>query len=106
MRKLAESVFFLIIAVALAAGITVAVVKYPWAKDLPYKEGDCLKMDFPGVEQWHYGMVARVDTIGKQNYGVKYWLEYGWSTYTDTWPFSLSVVKVTCPAQENHEETK
>jgi hypothetical protein len=106
MRKLAESVFFFLIAVAFATGILVAVVKYPWAKEVAYKEGDCLKMDFPGVEAWHYGMIARVDTIGKQNYGVKYWLEYGWSTYTDTWPFSLSVVKVACPQENHNDETK
>lgn len=71
--------------------------------EIRYHEGDCLKMDFPGVEAWHYGMIARVDTIGKQNYGVKYWLEYGWSTYTDTWPFSLSVVKVQCPQETRND---
>jgi hypothetical protein len=98
-----EKITTFVAALMICAVVGYLYTTHPWAKDLPYKEGDCLKMDFPGVEAWHYGMIARVDTIGKQNYGVKYWLEYGWSSYTDTWPFSLSVVKVQCPQETRND---
>lgn len=82
---------------AMIAGGTLAYVVYPHAKEVPYKEGDCIKMNFDSVESWHYGMVSRIESIGKDNYGVKYWLEYGWSTGVGTIPFSVNVTKVVCP---------
>jgi hypothetical protein len=66
-------------------------------KEGTYKEGDCIKMNFDGVESWHYGMTSRIESIGKDNYGVKYWLEYGWSTGVGTIPFTVNVTKVSCP---------
>ena len=77
----------------------VYVFGLPWvkAKELPFKEGDCIKMNFDGVESWHYGMVSRIESIGKDNYGVKYWLEFGWSTGVGTIPFTVNVSKVVCP---------
>ena len=76
-----------------------------WGSQKPerYQEGVCLKMAFPGVENWHNQMTARVVTIGQSSYAMEYWLEYGWSAYKDTWPFSLSVVKVQCPQEPQNE---
>ena len=86
-----------IVTIVFFAGLLVAYVKYPQAKEVPFKEGDCIKMNFDGVESWHYGMVSRIESIGKDNYGVKYWLEFGWSTGVGTIPFTVNVSKVVCP---------
>lgn len=80
----------------------------PWWGKGPdhYPEGTCLKMSFPSVESWHGNLTARVERIGKQNYEVKYWMEYGWTNLTDTWPFSLETVKVGCPMEVQDHESR
>lgn len=75
-----------------------------FGKDLLVKEehlkvDDCIKMSFPEVEEWNGGMTAKVKTVGKKSYEVRYWAEYGWTNLTDTWPFSQPVAKVACPVE-------
>lgn len=64
-----------------------------------FKVDDCLKLSFAEVEEWNGGMTAKVKTVGKKSYEVRYWAEYGWTNLTDTWPFTQQVVKVACPVE-------
>lgn len=101
-KQLAGGVVFLAVCCAVF-GALYYTAGYSWNKPDRYQEGVCLKMAFPGVENWHNQMTARVVTIGQSSYAMEYWLEYGWSAYKDTWPFSLNVVKVPCPQEVKDE---
>lgn len=96
-----------IVVIAVCTGLVVFYVKGGWATTPDrYPEGTCLKMVLPGVESWQGGLPAQVVTVGKQNYEVKYWTEYGWSNLTGTWPFSLDVAKVGCPMEVQDKDDK
>lgn len=80
-----------------------AIVFYD--KPTRFNQGDCLKMNFDGVESWFDNITVKVEHVGKENYGVKHWFEGYWSHGMGTWPFSLPSVKVECPVEVIDEKT-
>lgn len=92
-----DKIAMCLLAALVTAGAGWLLYTQATAKEVTYHEGDCLKMNLAEVEEWNNGLMAQVVKVGKRNYEVKYWLEFGWTQRTDTWPFSLQTVKVMCP---------
>ena len=89
-----------VLCIMIVGGGLFLYVTKPWVSvDMKFNKGECLMIDADGVETWFDNIIARVETVGKNNYGVKYWFEYGWSSGTGTWPFSLKSMKVECPVE-------
>lgn len=96
MKEIAATTAFVII----LGGATVYGMKTGFFnKEEQFKVDDCIKLSWEGVETWNSSTVAKIRTVGKANYEVRYWAEYGWTNLTDTWPFSQPVTKVACPVE-------
>lgn len=75
-----------------------------WMKEPDrYAIGTCLKLSFPGTESWESDIIGQIQTVGKNSYEMKHWIEFGWSHTSGTWPFTVEVAKVECP-KETYED--
>lgn len=96
---------FVIVLITVACVMLVILPK-PWetrGEPTRYAVGTCLKLSFPGTESWESDIIGQVQTVGKNSYEMKHWIEFGWSHTSGTWPFTVEVAKVECP-KETYED--
>lgn len=100
MKYIAGGVITFVSIVAFFAFLS-QVMGNPWwsSKIDRYAVGTCLKLSFPGTESWESDIIGQVQTVGKNGYEMKHWIEYGWSHTSGTWPFTVEVAKVECPKE-------
>lgn len=93
-----------ILGIIVITGTMFYVVSHSTNQPVRFQTGACLHINWDGVESWFDNVTAKVEYVGKQNYGVRYWFEDHWSTGVGTWPFSLPSTTVECPVELEDEK--